>query len=262
MNPFQFGEDPSQPLVGQYHAPRASVAKKSAVLLCSPIAQEYMRTHWALRQLANLLTDSGFHVMRFDYYGCGDSFGEEGEGRIPTWIQNISQATQELREISGTDHVTFIGLRFGASLALKATSKLPLNIRHLILWDPVIRGSDYLNLLEQFDAEMAKDRIVPPQKSNFLLGFSFPEELRTQIQSMDLLQSATPINLPNVSLITSENRSEYLSLKEILSQGLGQRLNSQMIDEPGMWNSLSEAHHALLSAKIIQTIAQATEKFA
>ena len=71
MRPFYFG-DSEEALYGVYHSPQGE-HRDEGVVLCAPFGQEAMRTHRALRQLATLLTKRGYHVLRFDYRGTGDS---------------------------------------------------------------------------------------------------------------------------------------------------------------------------------------------
>src|SRR5437773_7734152 len=70
--PFYFGS-PDKLLFGCYHEPSLERRRKCAVVVCQPVGHEYINSHRALRQLAARLCDAGFPVLRFDYYGCGDS---------------------------------------------------------------------------------------------------------------------------------------------------------------------------------------------
>src|SRR5215217_413896 len=84
MNPLYFGSS-QKPLYGVYHPPKSQPGRPvrtTGVVLCYPLGQEYMRAHRAFRQLATLLTKSGFPVLRFDYYGTGDSGGDGDAGDV------------------------------------------------------------------------------------------------------------------------------------------------------------------------------------
>ena len=41
-------------------------------------------------------------MLRFDYRGTGDSFGELGEVTVSDWLEDIALAVREGREISGS----------------------------------------------------------------------------------------------------------------------------------------------------------------
>ena len=73
--PLYFGADAE--LFGLYQPADASAGK--AVLLCPPLGQEQIRCHRLYRQLAHALAAEGIAVLRFDYYGCGDSAGASDE---------------------------------------------------------------------------------------------------------------------------------------------------------------------------------------
>jgi alpha/beta superfamily hydrolase len=53
---------------------------------------EYMRTHLALGELSLALAEKGQHVLRFDYRGIGDSFGELCDVTASDWLEDIALA--------------------------------------------------------------------------------------------------------------------------------------------------------------------------
>ena len=115
--PFYFGL-PDKPLFGCYHEPRFGNSRKCAVVVCQPVGHEYIYSHRALRQLAVRLSDSGFPVLRFDYYGCGDSHGNAEDGEVCQWLEDIANAISEVRYRARVARVCLVGLRIGASLAM------------------------------------------------------------------------------------------------------------------------------------------------
>ena len=65
---------------------RVRGARQSAIVLCQPLGHGYLRAHRAFRNLAVSLASQGFHVLRFDYYGCGDSAtATAGSSACPIW---------------------------------------------------------------------------------------------------------------------------------------------------------------------------------
>jgi exosortase A-associated hydrolase 2 len=142
MEPFYFGPKDRR-LFGVYHAPMVPRLVPAAAVLCYPFLQEYFRSHRAFLRLAVQLAERGWHVLRFDYSGCGDSYGD-GPSSADAWAQDVRFATRELRERTGAGRTALIGLRLGASLAASvAPSVQPLS--DLVLWDPVVNGPDYLS---------------------------------------------------------------------------------------------------------------------
>src|SRR5260221_4633500 len=106
-----------KPLFGCYHEPSASRLRSCGILICQPIGHEYVNAHRALRQLAVRLAEAGFPVLRFDYYGCGDSSGNTEDASILQWSADISAAISELRRRTGLFRVCMVGLRLGGALA-------------------------------------------------------------------------------------------------------------------------------------------------
>jgi pimeloyl-ACP methyl ester carboxylesterase len=137
MEAFFFGAGERR-LFGVYHPPAVERPVVAAAVLCYPFLQEYLRSHRAFHRLAGLLTARGWHVLRFDYSGCGDSYDDS---RLDggAWRTDVALACRELRERAQTSRVALIGLRQGASLAASVSCDLqPLS--ELVMWDPVIDG--------------------------------------------------------------------------------------------------------------------------
>ena len=145
LEPFYFGTL-EKPLFGCYHAPPLGPARDSGVVLCYPFIQEYMRSHRAFRQLATQLCNLGFPVLRFDFFGHGDSSGDSEQGEIRQWLNDISSAVGEIRERSRCAKVCLVGLRFGGTLSMMVGAERG-DIDGMVLWDPVVSGTDYIEEL-------------------------------------------------------------------------------------------------------------------
>ena len=70
-------------------------------VLCPPQGHEAIQFHRALRQLAVLLSDAGFPVLRFDQAGCGDSAGGDDAWQLARWRDDVRLAHQELKTPEG-----------------------------------------------------------------------------------------------------------------------------------------------------------------
>ena len=143
---FFFGPDKAQ-LFATYHPPTGGNGRLLTVI-CPPLFSEYMRTHLVLRELAIALVAKGQHVLRFDYRGTGDSFGELAEFGIGDWLSDIRLAVQEGRDLSGCAAVQALGVRAGALLLCKAAGSSA-DFQRLVLWDPVPDGEEYLQVLSR-----------------------------------------------------------------------------------------------------------------
>ncbi|HEV2130119.1 MAG TPA: alpha/beta fold hydrolase, partial [Longimicrobiaceae bacterium] len=160
-------------------------------MLCYPYGQEYIRAHRSFVQLAVRLANRGFPVLRFDYFGCGDSPGATEEGRVARWLEDIAVAAQEIRARSGAGRLCLAGLRLGGTLAtLAATARG--GVDSLVLWDPVASGRAYLDELRALQAELLRFAYVDPKHRmgadlDEVLGFPLPAPMRGEIEQLDLL---------------------------------------------------------------------------
>jgi len=136
MTSFHFGSRQRR-LFGYYEPAPANLSKVRAVLLCHPMGNEQVFAYRTMRQLAARLVRAGFHVLRFDYFGTGDSYGDIGEGDLASWCRDIETAIEELKEITGATKVDLAGLRLGANLSARVAAHRPKEISKLILWEPL-----------------------------------------------------------------------------------------------------------------------------
>lgn len=173
----------------------------------------------ALRKLAVLLAREGFHVLRFDYFGTGDSAGDSHEGTIVEWRQNIVSATHDISECSGARTVSIVGFRLGAALA----ASLPIELMNLILWDPVVSGETYVDELRELHRRQFTALLYPPPlprsgRDGDVLGTPLPAAMVTGLQTIDLLVDPTT-SARHVAMIVSEERPDYSALRVRLENG-------------------------------------------
>lgn len=149
-----FGNPQSQ-LFGVHHRPRGvAVEPTRAVLICPPIGQEYIRTHWCLRLMASQLCRNGANVLRMDYSGMGDSAGSlEDVQSIEQWTEDVLTGIARLKELSGAGTVMLVGLRMGAMLAAHAARQSN-DVNSVVLWEPVQDGARYLKELRAMHRKM------------------------------------------------------------------------------------------------------------
>ncbi len=104
---------------------KIQTARTCAVVLCYPIGQEYIRSHRAIYQLAVRLSQAGFHVLRFDYFGCGDSEGDFEEGSLAQWTSDIHSAIAEIQERSGLTSICLDWAEDWSYFGLESCYRLP-----------------------------------------------------------------------------------------------------------------------------------------
>lgn len=180
MIPLHFGES-SAPLFGVYHPASRAGGSQKAVVVCNAFGAEYMVSHYALRRVAQSLAAAGVDVLRFDYFGTGDSFGEPEEMSLARWQSDIVMAMDELRDLSGAEQASLFGVRLGAALACRAASVEPDRVTRIVAWDPVLSGDGYLAWLDWAEAALHPRGSVEPQA----LGHVLPDIVRRELRTLD-----------------------------------------------------------------------------
>ncbi len=207
MGAIFFGSS-KEPLYGFYHPARGNRLRDTAVLLCPSLPQEYMRTHWAFRRLADLISRQGFPVLRFDYYGTGDSAGATGAGSLDNWRSDIVTAAHELKDLATTAKISAVAFRLGAPLA--ATAQV--HFASLVLWDPVVNGGKYVEELvagqrRVLDQDPEADRVTREE----LLGYPFSTALEKDLRRVDMVAAEPPrAQRANVLVSAPSHEAEQL----------------------------------------------------
>jgi pimeloyl-ACP methyl ester carboxylesterase len=197
MNHFFFGTAERR-LFGIYEAAANSTGERRAAILCYPWAAEYTFAHRTMRQLAVKLASAGFHTLRFDYYGTGDSGGEPTDTDLIGWQADIESAIEELTEITGLARVTLIGMRLGAVAAAAVASRLRNVVETVVLWDPIISGPEYLKQLG-----MATNGDPPFD----VQGFPATERWLLDLAEIDLISSLLKSRSRTLVVVTEDSSS-------------------------------------------------------
>jgi pimeloyl-ACP methyl ester carboxylesterase len=137
VNPLYLGTQERR-LFAVYEPAAVKDRPARAAVLCHPWGSEYVYAHRSMRQLAVKLSARGFHTLRFDYFGTGDSGGEDAEADPAAAVADIESAAEGLQDMLGVARVALIGLRLGATLAARAAMRRKGNVDALVLWDPIL----------------------------------------------------------------------------------------------------------------------------
>jgi pimeloyl-ACP methyl ester carboxylesterase len=249
MSAFFFGSAAS-PLFGLHHSPRSESV--GAVLLCSPWGREYQYAHHAVRVLAKRLADRGFDVLRFDYGGTGDSWGETTDGRVSVWLDDIATAAEELRALSGRHEIHLVGLRLGALLAASAAAR-GAGFGRLVLWDPLVSGDEWVGSLQCPSPRPMEVRTATLELDGQLVARALADELRAVsiAQTAADFAASTLAHHPTLVLETQEPSSVLL---EVLTGRPNVELRhvsdeAAWLEDPSIW-------HGLVPVKAINTIVE------
>lgn len=264
MKPFYFGAIDKQ-LFGLFQSAGPPTAR--AVLLCNPYGQEAVRTHRMYRVLADRLVRAGHDVLRFDYFATGDSAGNDDEGELIRWSDDIARAHAELARRSSADQVTWVGVRLGATLAIRASASAPRPPDHLILWEPIVDGKDYLHQLSQrFVQTLEVSYDVPDPAWRKMLargefnldregvGFEVGDRLHQQLAGL----SPTSLPMPGAircDVIERECRPEVRDMVQGWMRG-GLRATESSVMHDFDWLAAEALSTALVPAQVIQVLSE------
>jgi len=245
MNPIRFGAD-AREMVGFYHAAAQQDPRAPAVLICNPFGPEAIRSYRMLRLLADRLAAAGCTVLRFDYYGTGDSAGEDDSASLAAWAGDIGVAHRELLTRCGATSVVWIGLRLGASLCTLAAQVPRPHLKQLVLWDPIVSGSEYLNVFHSVDSV---GRATPLFET---MGFEFSERFRNELRALNL-EGIGPLKAPRATLIVGTDTEESQRLRSSLARA-GASIDWNVSDTVSDWNSEKALNSAVIPMQLLQLI--------
>jgi len=252
MEPFHFDSSGTE-LLGIYH-PASDPATRMGVVICPPFGNESSRVYQATRVLAGRWAEKA-HVLRFDYTATGDSFGDWDTAGPARWISDISCAANELAEISGAETIVLAGVRFGALLGANAVAES--SASKLILWDPIMSGSQCRAELDRLHAQLLSSHIRLTQEEareagGERCGFKIAAWMETELPNL-----AMPASLPDevqaVTVVQTLGQHDVGALP----QGWGN--NGRLIDTRSVsfqcsWDTDPEA--ILNPAPVIEELSQ------
>jgi pimeloyl-ACP methyl ester carboxylesterase len=253
MESLFFGPS-SAPLYGVYCPARPDKERGEGIVFCYPFGQEYMRAHRPIRQLSLALAQNGYHVMRFDYRGSGDSAGTMQGLEASDWVADVSMAVAELRDMAVIQKVSIIGLRLGGLLAAHAACELG-TIDRLVLWDPVTDGATYVDELKQYlpllAIDAARSNFIEADQCIRINGFSMPARFQQGLQELAMTTLDTR-SIKSVLQLVSHEKPDFAAIKQAWS---GQsNFNYQLHPAPHDWNYSDNFGSILLPQPIMSAI--------
>ena len=238
MDVHFFGSDNS--LLGVHHAPKQESAR--AVVICPPIGQEYLRTHWTLRLVANQLSRRGIHAFRFDWSGFGDSQKSPKEiHSLKHWHTDLETAIERLKDISGVTSVMLLGLRAGAGLAADVGTKRD-DVNGLIAWEPVLDGFQMLQEWRSIQKRMldlwhCKMNTLNDEDFEEILGWVYQRGLVQEIETWKCWLDQ--VDLPQLVIESRQTGRKF-------SHQVPGLQKVEWSEEPSAWSDLSVLETAWL----------------
>lgn len=168
------------------------------MVVCPPLLHEHFLGYRLLALICQRLASLGIASLRFDYYGSGDSEGDDSQFSLAGAAADTATAISHLRSL-GNAPLLLAGVRGGSWPALDNAA----NCDRLLLWQPLINGADWLSELLQNDLAERNDRMRYPllpslpkaSAADWLLGSACGSELRNE-----LLHADWPATPPSVAI--------------------------------------------------------------
>jgi hypothetical protein len=190
--PTFFGP-PDSPLFGVLHLP-ADNQVRGGVLICGSLGKEGMDSARLHRNLADGLARRGFGVLRFDYFGTGDSAYAQGrDDAVPNWVASVGHAVAYLTTI-GAEPTTAIGIRAGCLILQEyLTGSHP--IERVAYLDPAGTGRRYLREhAALYKLAVGEDATAPGEVA--VIGARFSEPAAAEFAVLRM--SADPVSAHHV----------------------------------------------------------------
>ena len=200
------------PLFASYHAPTGP-ARNIAYVICQPLHLDLIQSYRTMRVCAEELAAAGFHVMRVDYDGTGESVGAtDGDpDRVAKWLESVRQAAAAMAALPDVDGVGLIGVRIGGAFALDASTRI--DIAQLILWEPSA-GAGYSREMEI----LASSSPQPTTGGGLVAGgYWLSQETLADLGRLDL-EKMQPRGKPDVLLIYRSDRRPSPRLQQHLEK--------------------------------------------
>ena len=152
--PVTFQNKSGHRLFGMLHRPAQSCASGAAILLLSPGVKMRVAPHRLYLDMAERFAALGYTVLRFDFYGLGDSEGEAeeeyladlyGAVQVGRYIDDTIAAMDWMQRTYGTKKFIVSGLCGGAITGLLAAVKDLRIIGLLGLAIPVILDGTHID---------------------------------------------------------------------------------------------------------------------
>ncbi|MBU8974938.1 MULTISPECIES: hypothetical protein [unclassified Lysobacter] len=194
--PFFFGAA-DRHLFGLLHeCDGAAASTDHALLVCAPLLQDGIRSHRALWALAEAVGQHGVPTLTFDWFGTGDSAGEDTALTLPGMLDDLQQASSELLRRSEVPRLHWLALR-SAALPLFAHLERSAEPAEVVLWDPQLDGA---RLVREWRAQHQRQlhesgRYVNARHESDageLLGFGVDDALLSALEGLDAAKLRLP----------------------------------------------------------------------
>lgn len=221
-------------------------AQPFALVYCAPLFEEKLWSHRVAVNFARFMAARGVAVLRFDYFGDGESEGLFEDASVSSRLADIEDAAQLCRQQTGAEKIYGWGLCYGATLAVCAALSSP-HLAGAVGWAPVMDGERYVGdlLRAHLTAQMVVHRKVIHDREALIAqieagrtvnveGYEIGKALYAQMRELDLAarlrEAHKPVLVQQISPGESVD-SQYAGLQN----GGNPRVEFQKVREARFW---------------------------
>ncbi|HEY0057995.1 MAG TPA: alpha/beta hydrolase [Flavisolibacter sp.] len=185
MEMFHIGEG-QRKLASIFYQGEERKERSTGVIISNPLGHEYTRLHRTLSVLARELSQQGFHTFRYDYFGTGDSYGDETEMNVESSGADLRQVANELKEGFGIESLCLIGVRYGTVLSMMAAEEIKPDA--LVLWNPIFSGKEHIEEIAADEKTFYEGSFALPKKSgeHEYFGCRYSRQLIDSLNAFDI----------------------------------------------------------------------------
>jgi pimeloyl-ACP methyl ester carboxylesterase len=267
MEACYFGTD-SHRLYGV--VPEAADSAPTALVFCPPFAEEMVTTYARFATWGKQLEAEGISVVRFHPFGTGESGGSFGDFTLSSAVSDACSAAELARQRLSPARLGYFGLRLGATIAILAACKQPVDL--LVLWSPVTNLSQYMRDL--FRGLLAKEMVhqgvtkvrrttqamiaeLETERPVDLMGYEFSPQLYREMA----VAGKWPETPPGKHVIWLARPAEEKSATAIVEQWRksGSRIDFAVLPEPAFWEEFGSTFADRFAAKTLEWLKQSAE---
>lgn len=198
-------EAPGRRLYAALH-PATPLRPSAGVVMVPPLFHEQARSRRFITEVASGLAAAGLPCLRFDYAGTGDSSGSGDALDFASMHRDLDLAVAGLFSRARVDRIVLLAWR-GAALVTQSWLQQGRDVDLVMLWEPIVDGSQWLAELEGEDTEERACRPRPrpglrrtdTSGDGQLMGCAAPQQLRTDLaravltERVRTVKSQTPV---------------------------------------------------------------------